>query len=160
MKVVLEAGSEITFKVGGSFVKLDPGGVTLVGPSVKMNSGGSAGQGSGARPLVPGETVASEVADKGKLLVQAQRQALMRAAPRCDICLQPEQPALAREGTGQWASLASPTCCSTASCASSCCPGCICRMSRWRLNLCMRALPGASWPILVLCWCSHCRPTG
>src|SRR5690554_2907510 len=101
MKVVLEAGAEITFKVGGSFVKLDPGGVTLVGPSVKMNSGGSAGQGSGARPLVPGETVASEVADKGKLLVQAQRQALMRAAPRCDICLQPEQPALAREGTGQ-----------------------------------------------------------
>src|SRR5690554_3435946 len=101
MKVVLEAGSEITFKVGGSFVKLDPGGVTLVGPSVKMNSGGSAGQGSGARPLVPGETVASEVADKGKLLVQAQRQALMRAAPRCAICLQPEQPALAREGTGQ-----------------------------------------------------------
>src|SRR5690554_3022716 len=101
MKVVLEAGSEITFKVGGSFVKLDPGGVSLVGPSVKMNSGGSAGQGSGARPLVPGETMASEVADKGKLLVQAQRQALMRAAPRCDICLQPEQPALAREGTGQ-----------------------------------------------------------
>ncbi|SFQ59366.1 type VI secretion system secreted protein VgrG [Halopseudomonas formosensis] len=49
MKVVLEAGAEITFKVGGSFVKLDPGGVTMVGPSVKMNSGGSAGQGSGAR---------------------------------------------------------------------------------------------------------------
>src|SRR5690606_19631140 len=100
-KVVLEAGAVIAFKVGGSFVKRDPGGVTLAGPSVKMQSSGRAGQGSGARPLVPGETGASEVADKGKLLVQAQRQALMRAAPRCDICLQPEQPALAREGTGQ-----------------------------------------------------------
>ncbi|AIU89511.1 type IV secretion protein Rhs [Pectobacterium odoriferum] len=46
-KIVLEAGAELTLKVGGSFVKIDPSGVTLVGPSIKMNSGGSPGFGSG-----------------------------------------------------------------------------------------------------------------
>ena len=46
-KIVLEAGSELTLKVGGSFVKVEPSGVTLVGPTIKMNSGGSPGNGSG-----------------------------------------------------------------------------------------------------------------
>ncbi|SHI95509.1 hypothetical protein VA7868_04629 [Vibrio aerogenes CECT 7868] len=45
--MVLQAGSEITIKVGGSFVKLDPGGVSVVGPAINLNSGGSAGSGSG-----------------------------------------------------------------------------------------------------------------
>ncbi|MNJ67621.1 hypothetical protein D3C77_638090 [compost metagenome] len=50
----MEAGSELTLKVGGSFVKLDASGVTLVGAQVKINSGGSAGTGSGAKPILPG----------------------------------------------------------------------------------------------------------
>ncbi|POD89222.1 type VI secretion system tip protein TssI/VgrG, partial [Pectobacterium odoriferum] len=56
-KIVLEAGAELTLKVGGSFVKIDPSGVTLVGPSIKMNSGGSLGFGSGwagNMPTLPG----------------------------------------------------------------------------------------------------------
>ncbi|WP_081376069.1 MULTISPECIES: type VI secretion system tip protein TssI/VgrG [Aeromonas] len=53
-KIVLEAGSEITLKVGGSFVKVDPSGVTLVGPTIKMNSGGSPGSGSGWAGQMPG----------------------------------------------------------------------------------------------------------
>nr|WP_280514710.1 hypothetical protein [Candidatus Symbiopectobacterium sp. 'North America'] len=56
-KMVLEAGAELTLKVGGSFVKIDPSGVTVVGPSIKMNSGGSAGSGSGwagQSPELPG----------------------------------------------------------------------------------------------------------
>ncbi|AIA72916.1 type VI secretion system tip protein VgrG [Pectobacterium atrosepticum] len=56
-KIVLEAGAELTLKVGGSFVKIDPSGVTLVGPSIKMNSGGSPGFGSGwagQMPTFPG----------------------------------------------------------------------------------------------------------
>ncbi|MFJ5359046.1 type VI secretion system tip protein TssI/VgrG [Pectobacterium sp. CHL-2024] len=56
-KVVLEAGAELTLKVGGSFVKIDPSGVTLVGPGIKMNSGGSPGCGSGwagQLPSLPG----------------------------------------------------------------------------------------------------------
>ncbi|PSW05085.1 type VI secretion system tip protein TssI/VgrG [Photobacterium lipolyticum] len=46
-KAVIEAGSEITLKGGGSFVKIDPSGIKLVGPGIKLNSGGSAGRGSG-----------------------------------------------------------------------------------------------------------------
>ncbi|MFM5523903.1 type VI secretion system tip protein TssI/VgrG, partial [Aeromonas jandaei] len=53
-KIVLEAGSELTLKVGGSFVKVDPSGVTLVGPTIKMNSGGSPGSGSGWAGQMPG----------------------------------------------------------------------------------------------------------
>jgi type VI secretion system secreted protein VgrG len=46
-KVVIEAGAELTLKAAGSFVKVDASGVSLVGPSVNLNSGGSAGSGSG-----------------------------------------------------------------------------------------------------------------
>ncbi|HDX8612773.1 TPA: type VI secretion system tip protein VgrG, partial [Aeromonas hydrophila] len=57
MKIVMEAGAELTLKVGGSFVKIDAGGVTLSGGSIKMNSGGSPGSGSGwggKAPIQPG----------------------------------------------------------------------------------------------------------
>ncbi|PKH59069.1 type VI secretion system tip protein VgrG [Halomonas sp. Choline-3u-9] len=57
-KAVLEAGSEITLKVGGSFIKLDPSGITIVGPQVKINAGGSPGNGTGQAaegPRLPGK---------------------------------------------------------------------------------------------------------
>ncbi|MCS2608575.1 type VI secretion system tip protein TssI/VgrG [Halomonas dongshanensis] len=60
-KVVLEAGSEITLKAGGSFLKIDPSGITIVGSQVKINSGGSPGNGSGQAvegPLLPGRAMA------------------------------------------------------------------------------------------------------
>ncbi|MBN3063808.1 type VI secretion system tip protein VgrG, partial [Pectobacterium aquaticum] len=60
-KVVLEAGAELTLKVGGSFVKIDPSGVTLVGPSIKMNSGGNPGCGSGWAGQLPSLPGAVEV---------------------------------------------------------------------------------------------------
>ncbi|WP_273427802.1 type VI secretion system tip protein TssI/VgrG [Marinobacter sp.] len=46
-KVVLDAGAELTISGGGSFIKLDASGVTLSGPGIKINSGGSPGKGSG-----------------------------------------------------------------------------------------------------------------
>ncbi|MCE8015494.1 type VI secretion system tip protein VgrG [Halomonas sp. MCCC 1A17488] len=46
-KTVIDAGAEITLKAGGSFLKLDPSGITIVGAQVKINSGGSPGSGSG-----------------------------------------------------------------------------------------------------------------
>ncbi|WP_025821250.1 type VI secretion system Vgr family protein [Shewanella marina] len=46
-KVVIESGAEITVKAGGSFIKLDPAGVHVVGSTVKINAGGSAGSGCG-----------------------------------------------------------------------------------------------------------------
>lgn len=56
MKIVIEAGAEVTLKAGGSFVKVDPSGVTISGPLVRMNSGGGPGSGSGVGvtgPLLP-----------------------------------------------------------------------------------------------------------
>ncbi|TKF09865.1 type VI secretion system Vgr family protein, partial [Enterovibrio norvegicus] len=56
-KSVLEAYTEVTLKVGGNFVKIDPAGVHIVGSVININSGGSAGSGSGfggAMPMLPG----------------------------------------------------------------------------------------------------------
>ncbi|MCG9582334.1 type VI secretion system tip protein VgrG [Vibrio tubiashii] len=52
-KIVLDAGSAITIKAGGSFVKVDAGGVHVVGSAINLNSGGSAGSGSGFGGVAP-----------------------------------------------------------------------------------------------------------
>jgi type VI secretion system secreted protein VgrG len=52
-KLVLEAGAEITLKGGSSFVKVDPSGIKLVGPAIKLNAGGGAGSGSGWAGKIP-----------------------------------------------------------------------------------------------------------
>ena len=65
-QVVIEAGAEITLKAGGSFVKLDPSGVTIVGSQVKINSGGSPGRGQGQAvvlPRLPGEARSRKKSD-------------------------------------------------------------------------------------------------
>jgi type VI secretion system secreted protein VgrG len=85
-KVVLEAGSELTFKAAGSFIKLDAGGITLVGPVIKFNSGGAPGNGSGAAPVLPGMVKPADTDKAGELLIQAQRQALLQKKPLCAIC--------------------------------------------------------------------------
>ena len=53
MKIVIEAGAEVTLKAGGSFVKVDPSGVTVSGPLVRMNSGGGPGSGRGVGAQIP-----------------------------------------------------------------------------------------------------------
>ena len=52
-KTVIEAGTELTIKAGSGFIKIDPSGVYVGGAKVKLNSGGSPGKGTGARPLLP-----------------------------------------------------------------------------------------------------------
>ena len=88
--MVIEAGSELTLKANGSFIKIDPSGVTLNGASIKMNAGGSPGSGSGASPVLPGEVLAADSDVAGKPLLAAQKQALRRAAitaqPACEVC--------------------------------------------------------------------------
>ncbi|NUU39230.1 type VI secretion system tip protein TssI/VgrG [Pseudomonas sp. C2B4] len=67
-KVVVEAGMELTAKAGGSFVKVDAGGVTVSGAEMKLNSGGAPGVGTGIQilgPLIPG---AAAAAMAGRLL--------------------------------------------------------------------------------------------
>ena len=53
MKIIIEAGMELTIKGAGGFVKIDPSGVTIEGTMVKINCGGSAGSASSAQPNSP-----------------------------------------------------------------------------------------------------------
>uniref|UniRef100_UPI003D22D449 type VI secretion system Vgr family protein n=1 Tax=Aeromonas salmonicida TaxID=645 RepID=UPI003D22D449 len=86
-KVVLEAGSEITVKVGGCFIKVDGGGVTLVGPTIKMNSGGSPGSGSGWAGKSPVGPHGVSVPPMPKVpLSPAQLATMKSAAPFCEEC--------------------------------------------------------------------------
>ncbi|SDM02858.1 type VI secretion system tip protein TssI/VgrG, partial [Pseudomonas indica] len=87
VKVVLEAGSELTLKGGGSWLKLDGSGVTLTGPTIKMNSGGSPGKGSGASPALPGQSKAADNDKAGYVLTLPQIQTLKRNAPFCEECV-------------------------------------------------------------------------
>lgn len=81
-KVVIEAGAELTIQAGGSFIKLDASGITLNGADVKINSGGSAGLGSGIAikpPRRPGEADSDKA---GKEMEQALINApLVRSEP-------------------------------------------------------------------------------
>ena len=86
MKVVLEAGAELTLVGGGSFIKIDAGGVTMSGPVINMNSGGSPGSGTGAAPLMPGVLKQADADKAGQVLTPAQINTLKRNAPFCEEC--------------------------------------------------------------------------
>jgi type VI secretion system secreted protein VgrG len=81
---VIEAGTELTVKGAGSFIRLDPSGVTIMGSKVRINSGGSPGSGTGARPLLP---VDSELVDEGAV-PKAQINSFIQTQhlPFCQIC--------------------------------------------------------------------------
>ena len=51
--VVIEAGLQLTLKVGGNFVSIGPTGVDIMGTLVNINSGGAPGSGTGANPQSP-----------------------------------------------------------------------------------------------------------
>ena len=67
-KVVIDAGMELTAAAGGSFLKLDPSGVTLNGATIKINSGGAPGTGSGLKILGPMIPWAADSDRAGNLL--------------------------------------------------------------------------------------------
>lgn len=62
MNVVIEAGASITLKAGGGFITIGRSGVAISSPQILINSGGSAGSGSGCspespkKPKIPGES--------------------------------------------------------------------------------------------------------
>ncbi|MDP9529399.1 type VI secretion system Vgr family protein [Pseudomonas protegens] len=86
LKVVLEAGSELTLKGGGSWIKIDAGGVALSGALVNNNSGGSPGSGTGAAPLLPGPLQAADGDKPGALLQQRLKEKL----PLVELCQKPK----------------------------------------------------------------------
>jgi type VI secretion system secreted protein VgrG len=53
MKVIIESGMQISLKGPGGFVDIGPAGITIQGTMVLINSGGSAGTGSGSSPQDP-----------------------------------------------------------------------------------------------------------
>jgi type VI secretion system secreted protein VgrG len=68
MKVVVEAGVQLTLKVGGNFIDINPGGVFIQGTMVMINSGGSAGSGSGCSPNPPKDPKVADTAEPGQKL--------------------------------------------------------------------------------------------
>ncbi len=68
-KIVLDASSGITLKVGGNFLTVDPSGVAIKGTLVQLNSGGSAlsgSPGSPVSPVAPQAPVEAATAEPGK----------------------------------------------------------------------------------------------
>ena len=51
--MIIEATNDLTLKGPGGFIRIDSSGVTIRGTLVRINSGGSAGSGSGAKPEEP-----------------------------------------------------------------------------------------------------------
>ncbi|WP_457789049.1 type VI secretion system Vgr family protein [Pseudomonas sp. PL-6] len=94
-KVVIDAGMELTAAGGGSFLKLDPSGVTLSGATIKMNTGGAPGSGSGLKILLPVIPGMADSDKAGNLLETALGQPKLRAPQ--GICLECWKKAL-REG--------------------------------------------------------------
>jgi type VI secretion system secreted protein VgrG len=58
----LDAGSTINIKAGSSFISIGPSGINIVGTSVNINSGGSAGPASPGAPSKPAEPDVAEKA--------------------------------------------------------------------------------------------------
>jgi len=90
--VTIEAGSMLTLKVGGNFININSGGIFIKGTMVMVNSGGSAGSGSGASPKAP-KTVQKEDKSKGQDDRPSPKAAALKAArasstPFCEICNQ------------------------------------------------------------------------
>jgi len=53
--MIIEAAKDLTLKGPGGFIRIDSSGITIRGTLVRINSGGSAGSGSGAKPVLPDE---------------------------------------------------------------------------------------------------------
>jgi type VI secretion system secreted protein VgrG len=51
--VIIEAGTQLSLKVGGNFVDISSAGVTILGTMVKINSGGAPGSGTAPNPGSP-----------------------------------------------------------------------------------------------------------
>ncbi len=73
MNVVIEAGMSVTLKAGGGFIVVGPAGVTISGTPVLINSGGSAGSGSGCSPDAPTAPTEAATADPGQVSAAATR---------------------------------------------------------------------------------------
>ncbi|MBK6332191.1 MAG: type VI secretion system tip protein VgrG [Thermomonas sp.] len=93
LKLVMEANTLISLKVGGSGIVIDPSGVSVIGPIIKQNSGGapsaaSAPSGFSAEKAQGSHgTEDGQVTDPGQQLqAQALRNAALAGQPFCAEC--------------------------------------------------------------------------
>jgi type VI secretion system secreted protein VgrG len=101
-KAVLDAGSELTITTGSSTMKLDSGGIHLLGAAIDLNKGGSAGSGSGyagitaTQPVMKQSEATGSVAEtvtvseytRSKIHATRQIEALRTLDPVCEECEQ------------------------------------------------------------------------
>ncbi len=66
-QAIYHAGVELTLQAGGSFIKLDPSGITLSGPAVTMNQGGSALSVESEVAALPHKPAGAHSAGNGKI---------------------------------------------------------------------------------------------
>jgi type VI secretion system secreted protein VgrG len=66
-QAIYHAGVELTLQAGGSFIKLDPSGITLSGPVVMMNQGGSALSAGSEAATLPHKPAGAHSAGVGKV---------------------------------------------------------------------------------------------
>ncbi|KPB77202.1 Rhs element Vgr protein [Pseudomonas syringae pv. maculicola] len=85
--VVIEAGLEITFKAGDSFIKIDASGITVDGPQVvRLDSGGKLPDGTAPTPRLPGRVQRVDDSAPGQLLMQR----LSGSGPIIELCQKPK----------------------------------------------------------------------
>jgi type VI secretion system secreted protein VgrG len=72
MKIVIEAGAELTIKSAGGFIKIDPSGITIQGTLVRINSGGAPG-------VIPGPPDEADNAQPGAVDVVPKRDPRIRS---------------------------------------------------------------------------------
>ncbi|MBI4700170.1 MAG: type VI secretion system tip protein VgrG, partial [Deltaproteobacteria bacterium] len=95
-KLVLEAGERVSITGRGGFIDIGPEGVTIQGTLVKINSGGAAGSGHGARPAAPEEARLAVVQEPGAVAP------MVPLAPTRRLARAPLRPAVARpRGRGE-----------------------------------------------------------
>ncbi len=80
MNVIVEGATELTLKVGGNFIDINPGGVFIKGTMVFINSGGAAGSGSPGSLVPPLAATAALEADKADPGAAGEAQAKQAAA--------------------------------------------------------------------------------
>lgn len=103
--VVIEAGSALTLKVGGNFVKIDSSGVTILGTAVKINSGGSAGSGTAVAPEAPEAPIDAGTATPGSDTVYSGGQELAAATAPAALLGTEWQPPEDEERETSWLEL-------------------------------------------------------
>lgn len=108
VNLTIETGTNLTLKVGGNFININPAGIFISGTMVMLNSGGSAGSGSGANLEAPKDPKEADKAKEGERVgimppvpplkpknysqaAQVLKKASKEGTPFCEVCSKQQQ---------------------------------------------------------------------